>query len=400
MQNYHNHSCGSNIFTPDSTVSKEDYAKRAKEVGHNIISSLEHGWQGKYHEVFNLSRKYGLKFVFGTEAYWVKDRKEADKTNCHIVLLAKNETGRQNINELLSIANETGYYYKPRIDLDLLMNISPGNIFITSACVAFWHYEDSIMIAKQLHERFKDDFMLEIQYHNTQKQIELNRKIKELSSSEGIPMIVGLDSHYIYPKQAEERDEYLISKRICYEDEDGWYMDYPDDSEVVQRFLKQGVFNKDEIELAMSNSDITLDFRNYDSPIFTYERKLPTLFPNKTKEQKDKIYTKLISKKFKEYMAENPDADYDTYYKGVKAEVDTYKETGMTDYPMIDYAIVKRGVEYGGVITSTGRGSAVGFFTNTLCGFSKVDRFKSPIKLYPERFMSKTRIIESNSLPD
>ena len=99
-------------------------------------------------------------------------------------------------------------------------------------------------------------------------------------------------------------------------------------------------------------------------------------------------------------MKANPDADYQKYYDGVKAEVDTYKETGMTDYPLIDYAIVKKGIEYGGIITSTGRGSAVSFFTNTLCGFSKVDRFKSPIKLYPERFMSKTRIIETNSLPD
>ena len=81
-------------------------------------------------------------------------------------------------------------------------------------------------------------------------------------------------------------------------------------------------------------------------------------------------------------------------------EVDTYKETGMVDYPLIDYAIVKRGIQKGGVVTNTGRGSAVGYFTNTLCGFSKVDRFKSPIKLYPERFISKTRIMETNSLPD
>lgn len=81
-------------------------------------------------------------------------------------------------------------------------------------------------------------------------------------------------------------------------------------------------------------------------------------------------------------------------------EVDTYKETGMVDYPLLDYEIVKRGLKKGGIITATGRGSAVGYFTNTLCGFSKVDRFKAPIKLYPERFISKTRILETNSLPD
>ena len=356
MQNYHRHSCGSNKFTPDSTVFNEDYAKRAKELGHGILSSVEHGYQGQYHEVFKLSKKYGLKFVFGAEAYWVKDRTENDKTNCHIILLAKNETGRQDINEMLSIANETGYYYKPRIDLNLLMNLDPGNVFITSACVAFWQYDDATDIARQLHDKFGDDFMLEIQCHNTEKQIALNRHIKELAAAEGMQMIVGLDSHYIYSSQAEDRDEYLLSKKMHYDDEEGWFMDYPDDDEVVQRLLKQGVFSLDEIKLAMANTDVVLDFRDYDSPVFTYERKLPTLFPDKTKEEKDKIYTKLISKKFKEYMAENPDADYKTYYDGVKAEVNTYRETCMTDYPLIDYSIVKRGIEYGGVITNTGRG--------------------------------------------
>lgn len=400
MQNYHRHSCGSNKFTPDSTVFNEDYAKRAKELGHKIISSVEHGWQGKYHEVYDLSKKYDLKFIFGTEAYWVKDRISTDKSNCHIILLAKNETGRQDINEILSIANETGYYYKPRIDLDILLGLNPGNVFITTACVAFWQYEDIEDIVLKLQERFREDFMLEIQYHNTEPQKKLNKRIKDMSSRYGIPMIVGLDSHYIYGEQAVDREEYLLSHKIHYDDEDGWYMDYPSDEEVVKRFLEQGVFSNDEIKQAMNNSDIVLDFQDYDSPVFTHDRKLPTILKGKTQKEKNKVYTRLITKNFKEYMKANPDADYQKYYDGVKAEVDTYKETGMTDYPLIDYAIVKKGIEYGGIITSTGRGSAVSFFTNTLCGFSKVDRFKSPIKLYPERFMSKTRIIETNSLPD
>ena len=400
MQNYHRHSCGSNKFTPDSTVFNEDYAKRAKELGHKIISSVEHGWQGKYHEVYDLSKKYDLKFIFGTEAYWVKDRTSTDKSNCHIILLAKNETGRQDINEILSIANETGYYYKPRIDLDILFGLNPGNVFITTACVAFWQYEDIEDIVLKFQERFRDDFMLEIQYHNTEPQKKLNKRIKDMSNRYGIPMIVGLDSHYIYGEQTTDREEYLLSHKIHYDDEDGWHMDYPSDEEVVKRFLEQGVFSNDEIKQAMNNSDIVLDFQDYDSPVFTHDRKLPTILKGKTQKEKNKVYTRLITKNFKEYMKANPDADYQKYYDGVKAEVDTYKETGMTDYPLIDYAIVKKGIEYGGVITSTGRGSAVSFFTNTLCGFSKVDRFKSPIKLYPERFMSKTRIIETNSLPD
>ncbi len=119
-----------------------------------------------------------------------------------------------------------------------------------------------------------------------------------------------------------------------------------------------------------------------------------------SKEEKDKKYSRLITSKFKEYMKNVPKERYNEYFEGVKKEVNTYKDTGMTDYPLIDYAIVNDAVEHGGLITDTGRGSAVGYFTNTLCGFSKVDRFTSAIKLYPERFISKTRILETHSLPD
>ena len=74
IQNYHRHTSYSNIFTTDSTALNEDYAKRAVELGHKVLSSVEHGWQGNYHECFELAQKYGLKFIFGSEVYWVKDR--------------------------------------------------------------------------------------------------------------------------------------------------------------------------------------------------------------------------------------------------------------------------------------------------------------------------------------
>lgn len=402
IQNYHKHTCCSNIYTPDSPATYEQYAKRAVELGHKILCSLEHGWQGKYHECREIAIKYGLKFIFGTEAYWVKDRHEKDRANCHIVLLAKNENGREWINEVLSTANEDGYYYRPRLDEELLFSLPPDDVFVTSACVAFWHYESEYIeqLVCKLHDYFKDNFMLEIQAHNTDKQKQLNARILKLSKKYGIQMIVGLDSHYIYPEQAVERDELLAASGTHYDDENGWYMDYPDDDTVRQRFAEQGVIPADEVEKAMRNTDLICDFEDYQSEVFETNRKLPSIYPDKTPEEKFKIYNHLISQKFKEYMKHVPPEDYQRYYDGVKMEVYTYKDTGMIDYPLMDYEIVKRGIQYGGIITNTGRGSAVSYFTNTLCGFSKVDRFKSPIKLYPERFLSTTRIIQTNSLPD
>lgn len=423
MQNYHRHSSYSNIYVADSAAVNEDYAKRAVELGHKVISSVEHGWQGYYFETYELAHKYNLKFVFGAEAYWVYDRHTKDRSNHHIIILAKTERGRQAINDILSEANISGYYYRPRIDLELLLSLPPKDVFVTSACIAFhskgltgeedidnaitMYYGNSPKysmdenVVSTLHEHFQENFMLEIQYHDTEQQKEWNKFLLEMSQKYGIQLIVGLDSHYIYENDSLERDYILAAKNIHYDDEDGWFMDYPDDETVMKRFLKQGVFTKEQIQTAMDNTDVCLSFDDYDDvSIFSKDIKLPTLYPNLTKEEKDKKYSRLITAKFKEYMKNVPNEKYDEYFEGVKKEVSTYKDTGMADYPLIDYAIIKDAVEHGGLITDTGRGSAVGYFTNTLCGFSKVDRFTSAIKLYPERFISKTRILETHSLPD
>lgn len=401
MQNYHRHTSYSNIMTPDSAVSNEDYAKRAVELGQKVLSSVEHGWQGYYHEVFELAQKYGLKFIFGAEAYWVNDNLEKDRTNNHIILLAKNEQGRREINRILSDANIDGYYFKPRVDKKSILSLTPENVFVTTACVGFWGYglNETTDFVKTLHNHFGDNFRLEVQYHWTDKQKTLNQFLQKLSRELGIGMIVGLDSHYIYPEQNQDREYRLEASHIKYEDEEGWFMDYPDENEVYNRFKTQGILTDEEIRAAIDATDELLDFEDI---YFDKEVKLPVppMYADKTKEERAKIYSQLITKQFKEYMKTVSKSEWQKYYDAVKAEVDVYKNTGMCDYPLIDYEIVKKGIEMGGVITSTGRGSGPSFFTNTLCGFSKIDRITAPIKLYPERFMSETRILETHSLPD
>lgn len=418
MQNYHRHTSYSNIYVADSAAVNEDYAKRAVELGHKVISSVEHGWQGYYFETYELAKKYDLKFIFGAEAYWVKNRFEKDRTNGHIIMLAKNENGRRAINSILSTANEDGYYFRPRVDVELLLSLPADDVMITTACIAFWHYDDIEDILVQLHNHFKKNLFLEIQYHDTESQVKLNRRILTLSEKYGIEMIVGMDSHYIYPDQSKERDYILAAKNVHYEDEDGWFMDYPDDETTMNRFLKQGVFTKDQIQRAMDNTDLLLEFEGYDTlpngepnRIFSKDIKLPSLYdgqhtidgvllPKLDQEQRNKEYSKLISKLFKAYVKDVDESQHDEYFDGVKNEVQVIKDTNMSDYFLIDYYMVKRALEKGGVLTDSGRGSSVGYFTNTLLGFSKVDRFQSPIKLYPERFISKSRILETKSLPD
>lgn len=418
MQNYHRHTSYSNIYIADSAAVNEDYAKRAVELGHKVICSLEHGWAGYYFEAYELAKKYDLKFIFGCEAYWVKNRLEKDRTNGHIVLLAKNENGRRAINRIMSTANEDGYYFRPRVDLELLLTLPADDVMVTTACIAFWHYDDIEDILVQLHNHFKKNLFLEIQYHDTESQIKLNKRILTLSEKYGIEMIVGMDSHYIYPDQSKERDYILAAKNVHYDDEEGWFMDYPDDETTMNRFLKQGVFTKNQIQKAMDNTDLLLEFEGYDTlpngepnRIFSKDIKLPSLYdgqhtidgvllPKLDQEQRNKEYSKLISKLFKAYVKDVDESQHEEYFDGVKNEVQVIKDTNMSDYFLIDYYMVKRALEKGGVLTDSGRGSSVGYFTNTLLGFSKVDRFQSPIKLYPERFISKSRILETKSLPD
>lgn len=401
MQNIHKHSYYSNLYSADAIPSYEEYAKRAVELGHKVLSSVEHGWQGYYHQVYEIANKYDLKCVIGTEAYWVKDRHEQDKGNHHILICAKSNMGRESINDILSEANISGYYYRPRIDLELLMSLPPKDVFVTSACIAFNGYDDIDSIIKQLHDHFGENFMLEVQAHNTPEQIAWNSHLLELSDKWGIDLFAGIDSHYIYPQDNVLRDDLLASKGVHYENEDNWFMDYPDDTVLYNRFLQQGIFEDSQIKRAMSNPDIALDFCDYDTVrVFMKDIKLPSLYPDKTQEEKNQIYTDLIHEKLEEYLIDIPEDRKQEYRDGVDAEIQTYIDTGMVDYPLLDYAIVNDSLQNGCLVTSTGRGSAVGFFTNTLCGFSKVDRFTSAIKLYPERFISTTRILSTKSLPD
>lgn len=397
MQNYHRHSHYTNPIIADSVAKNEDYAKRAIELGHKIITTMEHGWQGRYIEGYELAKKHDLKFVFGTEAYWVKNRLEKDNTNAHICLFAKTEYARQCLNDILGEAAMTGFYYRQRIDLDLIHSLPSDQIICTSACVAGWKYEDSISIMKDLHGHFGRNFFLEVQYQNTDKQKELNKTILDLN----IPLIAGYDSHYIYQDKAWERSEFIKSKKIQYPEEDGWFMDYPDDETAVKRFMTQGILNQKQIDEAMNNTDIFLEVQEYKNACFDdFNIKMPTLYPELSQEEKDKKYVDLVWSQWEKEKIKIDPEKRPLYEKEIQKEIDTVVITKHSDYFLLDYEIVKKGVEDGGHITPSGRGSGVSFYSNKLLGFTKVDRIASSVRMYPERFMSPTRILESKSLAD
>lgn len=412
-QNYHRHSYYSNLYLPDSVASNEDYCKRAVELGHTIISSCEHGTQGNYRECCELAQKYGLKWAYVTEAYFVKDRfathttvnkkgKEEvrkDSTNAHMIIAAKTEKGIGDINEALSEANITGFYNRPRVDLDILLSLSPEDVFITTACVGgIWEYgeEEAESLVRILHAHFRDSFMLEVQYHNTDSQKKVNQFILNLYRKYGIPLIAGMDSHYIYPEEKILRDMRLEANGVHYDNEEGWYMDYPSDEEAYQRFINQGILSPAQINEAMRNTNIFLTFEDVK---FDKSKKLPTIYPGLTQEERNQKYIDLVYEKWNKYKKDVDPAMWPVYEDGIRYEVNTITSTNTSDYFLMDYAIVRRGIEKGGMLTKTGRGSGPSFFTNTLLGFSSIDRFAIPVTMYPDRFISADRL-KAGSMPD
>lgn len=394
-ENYHKHSHYSNITTLDVIVKPEDYMKRAKELGQKIYFTTEHGYNGNIYEALTLAEKYDLKVVSGMEAYYVPNRKEKDKSNYHLVLIALNTEGYKDLNYLLSESNVSGYYYKPRIDDELLFSVNPKNIIVTTACIAgrLREEEGREDWLLKMKDYFKENFYLEVQAHTCKSQADYNKMILYYHDKYKIPLIHANDSHYIFPEDAEYRKMFLKAKGINYPEEDEFILDYPDSNTIIERYKKQGILNDDQIQEALNN---TLIFDKAEDLDINKEIKMPIISDNPLKELK-----LILNDAWKKERNNIPKMEWNKYLDEIRTEIKVVEDTNMAEYFLLNYYIIKNSVEkYNGIITKTGRGSAPSFYINKLLGFTNIDRISAPITLFPSRFMSKTRILESHSLPD
>ena len=408
FENYHCHKDFSNTLMADSGEPIENYAKRILFLGGKCLFSGEHGSQGNQFHVYNVAEKNNLKYRHSTEAYWVKDRlvdiqsgtdKDGnptyikDRSNCHIILVAKNAEGRKDINFALSMANIDGYYYRPRIDLELLRNIPKDNVIVTSACIAGWNYPDAADIWLRVHDHFGDNFFFEIQANNTDEQKKLNEKILDLSSKYGIDIIAGLDSHYIGEIGQVKRDQILKYKNIQYPEEKGWYMDYPDVYTWITRFGEQNVVDQENVLRAIMNTNIFVN--GCEDIIFDRSFKIPSVYKDKTYKEKCKIFKNILNEAYKKETVKSKEKE-----DGIRYEASQIIESGVVDYFLTSQKIIQDAVENeGGILTTTSRGSAASFIVNKLLGLTTVDRTVSDVPIYPERFLTKERV-QAGMMPD
>ncbi len=395
--NYHKHTMYSNLRTLDCISKPIDYINRAKELGHTTYFTTEHGYQGNIFEAHTLCNDNGLKCIYGVEAYYVDDINDrSSRAMYHIILIAMTERARNEINKIMSTANTDGYYYKPRIDLGMLLSLTPTDTVVTTACVAGRMFKDGWEeeFLKPVQNHFKNNFFLEVQAHVDSKQKEHNQKILDVHRKYNIPIIHANDSHYIYPSDAKNRDLFLKAKGIVYEEEGGFILDYPDSDEIFRRYEEQGVLTKDEVEEALTN---TLIFDKSEGIHIDKEFKIPKV----TDGDSNKVLKKLINEGWAKEKNNVPKEKWKEYIEQIKYEYKIIEDCGMADYFILDHYIVKKAVnEYNAILTRSGRGSAVSFYVNKLLGLTEVDRISAPITLYPTRFMSAERILSSRSLPD
>ena len=440
--NYHKHTMYSNLRTLDCVSKPIDYINRAKELEHTTYFTTEHGYQGNIFEAYTLCQENDLKCIYGVEAYYVDDvNDKSSRAMYHIILVAMTENARRHINRIMSVANTDGYYYKPRIDLNLLLSLPGDEVVVTTACVAgrmfkpksfettkeiigykkIWVYDSgpgyvdtvgheeekpiykTISVGEDswytdflvpVKEHFGDNFYLEVQSHIDSDQAEYNQKIMDVHHKYNIPIIHANDSHYIYPEDAKYRDLFLKAKGIVYEEEGGFCLDYPDSDEIYRRYKQQGVLTEDEVTEALQN---TLVFDKAEGITIDKEFKIPKV----TEGDSNQVLKKLINEGWAKERNNVPKERWNEYIKQIKYEYKIIEDCGMADYFILDHYIVDKAVnEYDAILTKSGRGSAVSFYVNKLLGLTEVDRISAPITLYPTRFMSAERILSSRSLPD
>ncbi|SEU09774.1 DNA polymerase III, alpha subunit [Lacrimispora sphenoides] len=429
MENYHKHTTWSDLIQIDSATDIHEFMEHSNSYGCQCYFSGEHGYPGEWLYVYDVCKnsqdveyrkKHKLskeiKFRYSAEVYWVKDINEInreeyvdkkgktqvsekrDKTNCHMVIVARTYHAMRKLNYIISCAHGEGFYAKPRIDLNMLFQLDKDDVYITSACVAGWKYENAEDIWLKIWEHFGDNFFLEYQTHNTMPQKLLNDRIYKMSKKYGIQTIVGLDTHYINEEDRIKRENLLQRKGQHYDDEEGWYMDFPIGKETYRRLIEQAVLPSEEIVYAMMNTHVFIDGCEELTYKTNFKIPIAPMYEQYNYDERVKILKDILYEKYGEEDIDHRTKDRE---EGMLYEHGEIESSGTTDYFLTNYELVKLAVnKYGGQLTTTSRGSASSYYSSKLLGFTTMDRFESEVPIYPERFITKDRILSSHQMPD
>ena len=383
----------------DGSNKIKEYVSRVKELGMNSAAITDHGVMYGVIDFYREARKQGIKPILGCEVYVAPnsrfDRETAggESRYHHLVLLAENNTGYANLMKIVSRGFTEGYYYKPRVDKDLLRQYHEG-IIALSACLAgeVQRYlsrgltEEAKKVALEYQDIFgKGNFFLEMQDHGIPEQQLVNQRQIQLSKETGIELVATNDVHYTYAEDAKAHDILLCiqtGKKLADENrmryEGGQY--YVKSPEEMERLFPYALQALDNTQKIADRCSVEIEFGvtklpKYDVPggmtSWEYLQKL-------CREGLEKRYGKDPDQELKDRL---------TY------ELDTIKNMGYVDYFLIVWDFIKYAKDHG-IAVGPGRGSAAGSIVSYCLEITTIDPIR--YQLLFERFLNPERV----SMPD
>ena len=387
----------------DAAQKVKTIVERVKELGMNAVALTEHGNLFSAIHFANAAKKLGVKPIFGCEVYVAKDGRfdntpppkgEGQRYN-HLVLLAMNNTGWHNLIKLTSLGYLEGFYYKPRIDMELLQKYNEGLIAL-SACIKGAvpeaaiksGYEAARAAALDLSRVFPGRFYLELQNHGIPEEKIARDMLIELSHDLGLPLVCANDAHYTYKENAQSHDILFClgtnkdlddpSRQRYYGD--SFYIKSP--QEMAELFADTPQALENTVIIA-ERCNVDLGQKQYLQPVFTIPKGLPV----KTEGE----YLRYLS--LEGLKVRFPDGIPEEYVPRLTYELDVIEKMGFPGY----FLIVQDFVQYAkknGIPVGPGRGSAAGSLVAYALGITNVDPI--PYSLLFERFLNPERV----SMPD
>jgi len=395
----------------DGAAKIKDYLKKVSELNQPAAAITDHGNLYGALEFYNEATKIGVKPIIGYEAYLTPtsrfERPERDKNKrYHLTLLAENNVGYQNLVELVSKAYLEGYYYKPRIDYELLEEYSTGLIAL-SGCLGgeiaqflapdgskeegnndeVRSYENALLVAKKYQQIFgKDNFFIELHNHGIPQQIEILSDLVKISKEIGAPLVATNDSHYVEQVNSSAHDALLcVQTNATLDDENRFKFEgsgyYVKSSEEMRE-----LFPEDKYSEACDNTLKIAERIEYN---FEFDKTYLPDFPvNQNQTTEELLRSKVLEGANELYK--NID---DEVMSRINYELDVINTMGYASYFLIVGDLIEF-AKKNKIRTGAGRGSAAGSIVSYCLGITGID----PIKygLIFERFLNKGR----KSLPD
>ena len=370
---------------------------RAKELNMKALAITDHGCMFGAVDFYKLAKKEGIKPIIGCEVYTsprgLSDKDpNYDKRQGHLVLLAKNMQGYQNLIKVVSTSYVEGFYYKPRVDIELLKENSEG-IIALSACLAGdipqalmnKNYDKAKELAYQYRDIFgSENFFLEIQDHNIAEQKEVNSQLLKLSKETNIPLVATNDLHYINKEDAKVHD-ILMCIQMGKTVDDPTRMKFPSDEFYLKSRQEMEELFPYAIE-ALDNTEKIADMCNVDFDFNTIH--LPQY--DVPKGYTPQSYLRELCFKGLEDRYKTPTKDK---IDRLEYELSVIEKMGYVEYFLITWDFINYAKE-NNIMVGPGRGSAAGSIVAYTLKITDIDPIK--YSLLFERFLNPERV----SMPD